>query len=214
MAVTRFKICGVRRAEDVRAAVAAGASAVGLCLYPPSPRAVTVDEAADLARQVPPWVERVILVVDQTPERAAELAAQVGAGWVQWHGTAEPDELAALPVRVMLARPAVRGETVAELRRFAGAVEAVLLDAAVAGQHGGTGRQADWAAACEVREAYPDLSVVLAGGLTPENVVAAVRAVRPYAVDVASGVESAPGVKDAARIHAFGAAVRAAGGDD
>lgn len=210
--VTRLKICGLKRAEDVAAAVAAGADAVGFCFYPPSPRYVTVETAARLADCVPLWVERVGLFVDVPAAQVAEIARRVGLDGVQLHGNVTPDDCVALrPWRVIRAIPAVAGETLARLEPVLGLVDAVLLDAAVEGRHGGTGVRADWEEAGRVRKALGDLPLILAGGLTAETVGEAIRLVRPYAVDVASGVESAPGVKDPERIRAFAAAVCLAG---
>jgi phosphoribosylanthranilate isomerase len=205
--MTRIKFCGVRSAEAVEAAVAAGASAIGFNFHPPSPRWLAVDEAAALARRVPPGVSRVALFVDQPAETVRTTAEAIEADTVQLHGSAEPELCVALAgLRVIVALPA-NDEAIARLAPLAEVADAVLLDAAAPGQHGGTGRLADWAAVVAAKEAYPGLPVLLAGGLTPHNVGDAIRCVRPYMVDVASGVESAPGVKDPALMRAFAAAV-------
>jgi len=205
---TRFKICGVRTSEGVRAAVAAGADAIGLNFYPPSPRSLTVDAAVALAQAIPPFVSRVALFVNEPVERICEVATRVGADCVQLHGDLSADELAELRgFRRVLAIGAVPGETMERLAPYLDVVDAVLLDAVVPGEHGGTGRVADWDEAAAVVAAL-DRPVILAGGLTPHNVIEAIAAVRPYAVDVASGVERTRGVQDPALIAAFGAAVR------
>lgn len=204
--VTRFKICGVRQPLDLEAAVAAGASAVGFNFYRPSARYLDLDQAARLARAVPLWVERVALLVDAGADEVAAAARVTGAGTVQLHGRIDP-AVWSLPCRIVVGLPC--DSDVLERARGLPGAAAILLDAAVPEQHGGTGQLADWELARQVREAL-DRPVILAGGLTPENVGAAIAAVRPYAVDVASGVEREPGVKDPRRIAAFGEAVRRA----
>ena len=206
---TRFKICGLRTVEAVTAAVDAGAAAIGFNCYPASARYLAPELAAAVAQRVPLWVERVALFVNADLAQIREGATRVGAGSVQLYGAVTPELCAALSEwRVILARPAVAGETVEQLRPFAGHLAAVLLDAAVPGQHGGTGQPADWAEARRVREAYPKWPLILAGGLRADSVAAAIAAVRPYAVDVASGIERAPGEADLQRIREFAAAVK------
>lgn len=210
--MTRFKICGVRTPADIDAAVAAGASAVGFCFHPASPRFITVQVAQQLAPRVPVWVSRVALLVD-VPVLTGLLQARLAlADTVQLHGTYSPSDCEEMALRrVILARQAVPGATLKGIQPYRRKIDAVLLDANVPGRHGGTGQLADWDEARRVRDLLGDLPLILAGGLTPDNVADAIAAVRPYAVDVASGVESAPGVKDPARIAAFGEAVRSAG---
>lgn len=204
--ITRFKICGVRTPAGVTAAVAAGAAALGLNLYAPSPRSVTVDEAVALARGIPPFVSRVALFVNTPAAQIRAVATRVGADSVQLHG-ASVDDLAELRgFHRILAVGAVPGQTLDRLAPYLPEVDAVLLDAVVPGEHGGTGRQADWDEAAAVVAAL-DLPVILAGGLTPHNVTEAIAKVRPYAVDVASGVERTRGEQDPDLIAAFGAAV-------
>lgn len=207
----RLKICGIRTPEDLAAAVEAGADALGFNFYPPSPRALEPSEAAELVARVPLWVDPVALFVNEPVARIRSVANAIGVRTLQLHGHLPPekyDELAEF--RIVLAVPAVAGETVARLAPYRERIAAVLLDAAVTGMHGGTGRRADWDEVRRVQEAYPELPLILAGGLTPENVAAAVQAVAPYAVDVASGVERAPGMKDAAKMQAFATALRRA----
>ncbi len=206
---TRVKICGVRTVADVRAAVAAGADAIGLNLYPRSLRSVDLALAAGLAAAVPPYVEPVALFVDPVADEVLAAADRLRLRGVQLHGQVTPALLTALrALRVTVSLRVAAGETVARATALHGQVAGLVLDAAVPGEHGGTGCLADWAEAARVREALPEVPVVLAGGLSPANVAAAVRAVRPYAVDVASGVERAPGVKDPELMRAFVEAVR------
>ncbi len=205
---TRVKICGLTRAEDVRAAVGAGADAVGFVFVPGTPRAVTAAVAAELRRQVPPFVNVVGLFVDERLEEIRAIAEAVGLDAVQLHGDETPEMAAACRrwTRVIKAFRVRGPETLAGMPAYADAVDAYLLDAFVAGAHGGTGARFDWDLAIQARALEKPL--ILAGGLKPENAAEAVQRVQPYALDVSSGVESAPGIKDAERIGRFLAAVR------
>jgi len=207
---TRVKICGVRTVEAVLSAAAAGADALGLNFHPPSPRYVEPDRALELVAAVPLWVTPVALFVNASADHIREVTAPLGVRCVQLYGEVTPElcgELSGYQIVYSLPANAAAAERIAPLRRW---LAAVLLDAAVPGQHGGTGQTADWSAAAGLRKALGLLPVLLAGGLTPDNVGAAVKTVRPWAVDVASGVESAPGVKDPVRMAEFVAAVRRA----
>jgi phosphoribosylanthranilate isomerase len=210
----RVKICGVTRAEDVAVAVEAGADAVGLNFYPAAPRYVTAQQARELVRTLPPFVEAVGVFVKHSIDEARRFLEPIGRiQTIQVHGT-EGEAGACHPWRYVPAF-AVRDEgdferIVAYLERcrLSGALPtAVLIDGHAPGLHGGTGRTAPW----ELLKGWPgDVPLILAGGLTPDNVADAVRAVRPYAVDVASGVESSPGRKDADKVRRFVEAVRRA----
>lgn len=196
---TRIKICGIRDAGMAHAAAQAGADAIGLVFHPQSPRAVDCARARDIAAVVPPFVTVVGLFVDHDEAAVREVLRQVPLGMLQFHG----EESA--PFCAQFGRPWLRAVRVGPgvdllecAQRFARA-SALLLDAQVPGQPGGTGVAFDWTL---VPAALPR-PVVLSGGLHAGNVGAAIRAVRPWAVDVSSGVESARGVKDAARIAEF-----------
>lgn len=203
----RVKICGLTRPPDVAAAVAAGADALGFMFYAPSPRHVAIAAAADLCRPVPARVERVGVFVDAPEDFIREAAVRCGLTLLQLHGGEAPEFCARLPLPVVRAFRMRGPETLEELDRFPTA--GWLLDSYTPGRHGGTGATFNWdLAARAVARGRP---VWLAGGLTPDNVAEAVRRVRPFAVDVSSGVESAPGVKDPARIAAFIAAAKGAG---
>jgi phosphoribosylanthranilate isomerase len=202
---TRIKICGLTREADVEAAVAAGADAVGFVFYPPSPRAVSIARAAELARRIPPFVEVVGLFVNAMPVDVRAACDVVPISLLQFHG----DEDAAYCRQ--FSRPWLRAARVRaglDLVEFAGSfpdARGLLLDAFVEG-YGGGGHVFDWTLI------PPDLPgfLVLSGGLTVANVGDAIERVRPAAVDVSSGVESGKGIKDHAKIAAFVAAVRKA----
>ena len=202
---TRIKICGLTREADVEAAVAAGADAVGFVFYPPSPRAVSITRAAELARHIPPFVEVVGLFVNAAPANVRDACAAVPISLLQFHG----DEDAAYCRQ--FSRPWLRAARVRaglDLVEFAGSfpdARGLLLDAFVDG-YGGGGHVFDWTL---IPPGLPGF-LVLSGGLTAANVGDAIERVRPAAVDVSSGVESGKGIKDHAKIAAFVAAVRKA----
>ncbi len=204
--LTRVKICGLTRIEDVQAAVAAGVDAIGFVFVPGTPRCVTVEWAALLRRGVPPFVTAVGLFVDVPVETVLSTVESVRLDAVQLHGVEPPELAAACMKRTRVIKAfRVRGrDTIAELERYREVADAFLLDAFVPGAHGGTGASFDWDLAVGALAA--GRPVILAGGLNPDNVGEAVRRVRPFAVDVSSGVESAPGLKDAGRIREFVAA--------
>jgi phosphoribosylanthranilate isomerase len=192
------KVCGITRAEDAAAAVAAGARAVGFVLIPESPRALAPDRAGAIARGIPEGVARVGVVSDRDAGEVARLVRDIGLTAIQAHGDESPETCRSYRVPVVKAvntGGTFRAESLEPYREFA-----VLLDAPAGSRRGGTGRTADWTAAREAGER--GYRVLLAGGLSPRNVAAAVRAVRPVAIDLNSGVETEPGIKDAARIRA------------
>jgi phosphoribosylanthranilate isomerase len=202
---TRIKICGLTREQDVDVAVQAGVDAIGFVLYAPSPRAVTPERAAELASRLPAFVTPVLLFVNETPEAIAHACVQVPGAWLQFHGDETPDHCRKIArtlgrrwmraARIPLETPA--GEEPFDLLKYAqdySDAQAVLLDAHVDG-YGGGGKTFNWSQ-------------------LPPNVKDGLRALRDrglsLAVDVSSGVESAKGIKDAAKIHEFVRAVRAA----
>lgn len=212
---TRLKICGLTRESDVAAAVHAGADAIGFVLYPQSPRFVSPERAAELASCLPPFVTPVLLFVNASPEFIAQGLAAVPNALLQFHGDETPaDCLAAGRPFIRAARippgPAGAGFDLLKYASDFAAAQALLLDAHVEG-YGGGGQSFDWNA---FPWSHPLLNassrLVLSGGLTPANVTDGIRLVRPWAVDVSSGVEVSKGIKDADKIHAFVAAVRAA----
>jgi phosphoribosylanthranilate isomerase len=208
---TRVKICGLTRAIDAQAAARAGADALGVILAPGHRRSLTLDEAADVLEAAPLGVERVGVFVDATLADVVDAVERLGLTEVQLHGAEDPAFCAAVPVRVVKTFLVGEGFDPTLVEPYRGVVEAVLLDTLVAGASGGTGRTFDWAVARDVPAVAP---VYLAGGLTPESVGEAVQAVHPAGVDVSSGVEGSPGVKDARKMEEFVAAVRAADDTD
>ncbi|GBD30581.1 N-(5'-phosphoribosyl)anthranilate isomerase [bacterium HR32] len=200
--MTRVKICGVRTEAAARAAAEAGADAVGFVFYPESPRFLRPERAAEIARTLPPFVVRVGVFVNAPLAVVDEVADRVGLDVVQLHGDEPPEVCARMRRRVVKAVRVRSAQDVEAVRRYP--VGAVLLDTHVPGRYGGTGQRFDWSAVPSL-----DRPVILSGGLTPENVAQAVVLVRPYGVDVSSGVET-DGEKDPRKIAAFVRAVREA----
>lgn len=187
----RVKICGITTPEDARLAAELGASAIGMVFWPTSPRAVDRARAREIVAALPPFVTAVGVLVNQTDE-AADLAREVGLDAVQLHGDERPDSYRDLPIRTVKAIGVSGPGAVAQAAAIPAATT-VLLDAQDPIRRGGTGQPIDWSIAEAIARQRP---VILAGGLNSENVVLALETVRPAAIDVSSGVESAPGKKD------------------
>lgn len=200
---TRIKICGITRIEDARAAVALGADALGLVFYPKSPRCLTVEQARAIAAAVPPFVTLTALFVNAEQAEVRRILDAVPVGLIQFHG--EESEAECLRygrpyVKAARMRP---GLDLLEYAALFPSARGLVLDAYVEA-YGGVGQRFDWSL---IPGGLP-LPIVLSGGLDARNVAAAVRSVRPWAVDVSSGVETAKGIKDARLIAEFIAGVR------
>ncbi len=204
--MTRIKICGITNLEDARLAAELGAQALGFIFYPKSPRAITPEAARQIIAQLPPLVLSVGVFVNEAAALVLEVAEMVRLDWVQLHGEEPPEYCRFLYRNVMKAIRVKDQSSLAQMAPYQGSVRAFLLDTHKSGQRGGTGESFDWSLARQAKEFGP---VVLAGGLQPENVTAAIREASPEAVDVASGVEASPGKKDHARMRAFFQAVAA-----
>ncbi|MBZ4200713.1 MAG: phosphoribosylanthranilate isomerase [Methylotenera sp.] len=207
---TRVKICGITRAEDALAAVTAGADAIGLVFYADSPRNLSLAQAAEISRQVPAFVSIVGLFVDAAPDFIRSVLAAVPLDVLQFHGEETPEQCAnyGLPfIKAIRVKP--QTNLLQCVKDFSTA-KALLLDTYTPGVAGGTGHAFDWnlipsAMTTDRPSGLPVL--ILAGGLTTDNVASAIKQIRPYAVDVSGGVESAKGIKDAAKITGFMQAV-------
>ncbi len=197
MASVRVKICGVTNLDDALAAAEAGAAAVGFNFYPRSLRFVQPDEAASIVSRLPRSVCAVGVFVNEARERVAAIAAQVGLAGLQFHGDEPPEFCRAWQWKVVKSIRVQGADAARQARTYH--VDFILADAYVEGYFGGTGRRVG----LELLEGFDRARLILAGGLTPENVAEAVRAVRPFAVDVASGVERVPGKKDVASMKRF-----------
>jgi phosphoribosylanthranilate isomerase len=199
--MVRVKICGITKAEDVKLAAELGAHAIGLNFHEQSPRCITPFAAAELIRRAPPFVATVGVFVNWSEAPVIALCKALRLSAAQLHGDESPQTVERVCNRLTVIK-ALRsgpGNNAPDFSPFRG-VSAFLLDSALSGHYGGTGVTGNWHLA---RTAAQSHRVILAGGLTPENVAEAIRIVRPYAVDVASGVEIRPGKKDPAKMRAF-----------
>jgi phosphoribosylanthranilate isomerase len=200
---TRVKICGITRPQDGVAASRAGADAIGLVFYPPSPRFLSVERAREIREALPPFVQPVALFVNADAAQVAQVIGRVHPSLLQFHGEETPEFCAQFGVPYVKACRVAPGVDLLKYLRAFSSASGWLLDAHVE-EYGGVGASFDWSLVPENLER----PLVLSGGLTRDNVATAVRRVRPWAVDVSSGVESAKGIKDAAKIAAFIAEVR------
>ena len=202
---TRVKICGITNLADAQAAIAAGADALGFNFYAGSPRYVLMKTAAGIANQLPPFVLRAGVFVNAGEDLVTRAIGECGLSLLQFHGDEPPEFCVQFGLMSMKAFRIRDVESLKEIPNYQ--TDAYLLDAYSPEARGGTGEKFNWDLAIEAQKFGKP--IFLAGGLTPENVADAVKKVRPFAVDVSSGVESAPGKKDAAKVRAFIAAVRA-----
>lgn len=200
---TRAKICGITRLEDALAAVEHGADAIGLVFYKPSPRYVSIEQAAAISAALPPFVSVVALFVDPTQGEVNAVLSRVRIDVLQFHG--EESEVACAQYSLPYLK-VIRVKTDTNLIQYAqayGTAKALLLDTYSEHAVGGTGQVFDWSL---IPNNLP-VPIILAGGLTPENVNEAVKQVKPYAVDVSGGVETSKGIKNSVKIAAFMAAI-------
>lgn len=201
---TKVKICGITNPADAQAAVAAGADALGFIFYEKSPRYVRLREAAAISRELGPFVIRVGVFVNAAEDFVFDAIRDCGLTLLQFHGDEAPEYCGQFGLMNMKAFRVHGAETLEDIPKYA--TDAYLLDAYSSTTLGGTGERFNWDLAVEAQKFGKP--IFLAGGLTSDNVAGAIRKVRPFAVDVSSGVESAPGVKDHEKIRAFIAAAR------
>jgi len=206
LAAVRSKICGITRIEDALSAVEAGADAIGLVFYAKSPRSVSIEQARSIIAALPPFVTTVGLFVDASRCELGELLDAVPLDLLQFHGDESPEDCDGYHRPYIKALRVKPGDDIAAQVALYKNACGVLLDTYVPGIPGGTGEAFDWSLVPE----HLSKPVILAGGLTAENVAQAIARVRPYAVDVSGGVEALKGIKDAEKIRAFLQAVKAA----
>jgi|RhiMethySRZTD1v2_1073278.scaffolds.fasta_scaffold05798_8 phosphoribosylanthranilate isomerase len=201
----RIKVCGITRVEDAAAAAELGAAAVGFVFWPRSPRRIPIETAREIGGILPPFVARIGVFVDMPADDVVRIVDDARLDGVQLHGDEKTDQYRKLKARLIKA-VTLGSDTDVMAAATLPAHVTVLVDATDRVRRGGTGRVADWTNAAALAAQRP---IILAGGLTAANVGDAIRQVRPWAVDVSSGVESAPGVKSRERLEAFFAAVNA-----
>ena len=202
----RIKICGITSAHDALAAVEAGADALGFMFFQDSPRRVPIEQAGSIVRELPPFVAKVGVFVNPTETEVRVAIAECGIDTLQFHGEEPPPFCQQFGLKFIKAFRVQNADSLKPASEYASA--AWLLDSYVPGQHGGTGAVFNWDIAADAARRHR--WVILAGGLTPENVADAVRRVKPFGLDVSSGVESSPRRKEPAKIRAFIEAARSA----
>jgi phosphoribosylanthranilate isomerase len=202
----KVKICGITRMKDAIAAVDAGADALGFVFYERSPRFLSTHAAAEIIRELPPFIAKVGVFVDAGQETVERARSVCGLDTLQFHGEESPEFCERFGVKAIKAFRVRGPETIEQAKRYRHV--AWLLDSFVPGELGGTGATFNWDLAREAGKF--SRMIILAGGLSPDSVTEAVRQAKPFAVDVSSGVESAPGQKDAQKVRAFIAAAKAA----
>ena len=199
MSRVKIKICGIRRLEEAEAAVDGGADALGFNFWPGSPRYVSPEAARQIIGRLTPFAAAIGVFVDEVPEMIETLASDLGLTAVQLHGNESPESCANIRcVRTIKALRVGEGFEPQSIHRYP--VNLILLDAAVPGSYGGTGKTLDWKTAAECARLMP---IILAGGLTADNLAEAIAVVQPCAIDVCSGVEAEPGRKDLAKLREF-----------
>ena len=214
----KIKVCGVKSVDDALMVVDAGADAIGLNFYRGSKRCIHAEAAREIVDVIGPRATCVGVFVNAAADEIRAICETAGLSWIQLHGDEPPELIRSIGSGYQIIRacrldargPQAIADDAAACREVAGFLPAaVLVDAAAAGQYGGTGHTVDWQLVAGHPKWLGGTSLILAGGLTPANVAEAIRVVRPHAVDVASGVESSPGVKDAVKVRDFVAAARA-----
>jgi len=200
--LTKIKICGITNVEDAHAAVDLGADALGFIFVPDTPRYIELQDAAQIISKLPPFITKVGVFADVSPEAISQIVQTCGLNAIQLHGSETPEYCDNIGARVRVT--IIKSFRVKDRHSLSPIpeyrVSAYLLDTYVKGKKGGTGETFNWDLAIKAKQ-YG--RIIIAGGLTPENVASAVQYVRPYAVDVGSGVEASPGKKDHAKIKAF-----------
>jgi phosphoribosylanthranilate isomerase len=202
---TRIKVCGITNIDDAREAIKAGADALGFIFVESSPRYISPEKTKEIVAQLPPFVQYVGVFVNEDPVEVEEIIEYCGLSCVQLHGSEDAEycrELshAATPCVVIKAFRIDARAIAADFQPYAESVKGFLLDTYAEGQEGGTGKTFDWAI---IKSLNLKLPIILAGGLNPENAAEAVRAVRPFAIDINSGIEEQPGKKDYAKLHSL-----------
>lgn len=213
---TRIKVCGITCIDDAEAAILAGVDALGFIFVESSPRYVSPEQAKNIISQLPPFIHYVGVFVDKDPVEVEEIVDYCGLSYVQLHGKEDAEycqKLAqvATPCQVIKAFRVGKRSLAADFKPYEEAVKGFLLDTYVEGQEGGTGKPFDWSL---IESLNLQLPIILAGGLTPENAADAVRVVKPFAIDINSGVEEEPGKKDVSKLRSLVASVGAVDKDN
>ncbi len=197
----RVKICGITRLEDAMLAISLGADALGFIFYPKSPRYILPEKVKEIIAQLPPYVTTVGVFVNETEEKIKKIVEITGIDMVQLHGEEPPQFCTLFFPRVIKAFRVKTSDDLFNIGEYKNTVRGILLDTFVKGIPGGTGKTFNWRLAQEAKKF--DIPLILAGGLCPENVIEAIEKVKPFGIDISSGVESSPGIKDPNKLKAL-----------
>ena len=202
--MVKVKVCGITRLEDALFVCQSGADAVGFIIYPKSKRFIKAKEVRKITSQLPPFITKVGVFVNEDPRDVLEILSYAHLDFAQLHGDETPQECEYIGANRVIKVFRLRNEEeIEKIKPYIGKVRAILLDTYDSKVYGGTGKPFNWEIAIKVKETFPEVPLILSGGLNPENVGRAVKTVKPYAVDVSSGVETEPGIKDRDRVKAF-----------
>jgi phosphoribosylanthranilate isomerase len=202
--MVRVKICGITNLSDALICAESGADAVGFILYPKSKRFVKAKEVRRITQNLPPFIFKVGVFVNEDPHAVLEILSYGNLDFAQLHGDESPEECDYIGrERVIKVFRLKSTDEVERIEPYVGKIRALLLDTYSESSYGGTGKTFNWEIARAVKERFPQIPLILSGGLNPENVRDAIKEVNPYAVDVSSGVERAPGIKDREKVELF-----------
>jgi phosphoribosylanthranilate isomerase len=202
--MVRVKICGITNLSDALICAESGADAVGFILYPKSKRFVKAKEVRRITQNLPPFIFKVGVFVNEDPHAVLEILSYANLDFAQLHGDESPEECDYIGrERVIKVFRLKSTDEIERIEPYVGRVRALLLDTYSESSYGGTGKTFNWEIARAVKERFPQIPLILSGGLNPENVRDAIKEVNPYAVDVSSGVERAPGIKDREKVELF-----------
>lgn len=202
--MVRVKICGITNLSDALICAESGADAVGFILYPKSKRFVKAKEVRRITQNLPPFIFKVGVFVNEDPHAVLEILSYANLDFAQLHGDESPEECEYIGrERVIKVFRLKSTDEVEKIEPYVGKIRALLLDTYSESSYGGTGKTFNWEIARAVKERFPQIPLILSGGLNPENVRDAIKEVNPYAVDVSSGVERAPGIKDREKVELF-----------
>ncbi|RUM91724.1 MAG: phosphoribosylanthranilate isomerase [Thermovibrio sp.] len=202
--MVKVKVCGITNLNDALVTVEAGADAVGFILYPKSKRFIKAKEVRRITQNLPPFIFKVGVFVNEDPHTVLEILSYANLDFAQLHGDESPEECEYIgEERVIKVFRLKLIDEVEKIKPYVGKIRALLLDTYSESSYGGTGKTFNWEIARAVKERFPQIPLILSGGLNPENVRDAIKEVNPYAVDVSSGVERAPGIKDEEKIELF-----------
>ena len=202
--MVKVKVCGITNLKDALKAIESGADAIGFVLYPKSKRYVKAKKVREITSQLPPFITKVGVFVNENPRNVLEILSYAHLDYAQLHGEETPKECEYIGKDRVIKAFRVKDKNIIDaIKNYYNKVKAILLDTYSKKEYGGTGKTFNWEIAQRVKEEFPQLPLILSGGLSEENVLKAIESVKPFAVDVSSGVEKSPGIKDHQKLESF-----------